>query len=729
MTSERERLELDAAIRRVVERNACIGCGLCTRLDTSLELELDTDGSSGRTAPASRESSPPARRAASSRPAPDAAWTPFARREPRHPTMGSSFGVWEAWATDEAVRHRGSSGGALTALHGWLLERGRASTIASASVGSDPRRTVPVTITTKAEALAAAVRAMRRSASSRIPTSATSDAITAKPCEIAAIRALGDIRTHARRPRRHAGNRSSSRSSAPARRRRTRPTNSSRGSASDPASPSPISGTAVGDGPADSPFAMRDGDTSMSYEESWGGVLGPSTHWRCKVCAGGVGESADVVAADFWRVDERGYPVFTEGAGSSALIARTERGLEAVLAAAAAGAIVVRPIRMSELANVQPLQRNRRTSLFGRLLGSRFAGVRGPRYRGSVCGLWRWRTPVSTFARRAAPTRGFAAPTRPRDPRRDGPTGRSAGAEADATVALVVVNFASSALLAANLVDPRLRAVVDTWSSSTIRARSGRPPASASCAHERVEPCRTPVECGLRRGDQRRCRPRAGTPLHARARTQSRCDDRHRLGPGPPRREQGRPARTHRATRHPERRDALVLGGSAGPRTGTTRRAREVELAGDRTWQTGACFMATIAMWDEVGGFDDDYFMYWEDIDLSWRWREAGGTLIVRPEATAVHDAGGTQSGAASRRCMCTTTAGIGCCSPASDSRRSTGDGGGREASPTRGTSPRGQSADAREAPAAALVGVAGHPGRRVRPFRGASYESARLGA
>ena len=124
------------------------------------------------------------------------------------------------------------------------------------------------------------------------------------------------------------------------------------------------------------------------------------------------------------------------------------------------------------------------------------------------------------------------------------------------------------------------------------------------------------------------------------------------------------------------------------PETGTTRRARHDELDGDRTWQTGACFLATIAMWDVVGGFDDDYFMYWEDIDLSWRWREAGGALLLRADATAVHDAGGTQSGAGksslyvyfncrnrllfARKRLASTTAG----------------GGGGAASPTPGASP-----------------------------------------
>ena len=251
--------------------------------------------------------------------------------------MGSSFGVWEAWASDEAVRHRGSSGGALTALHGWLLESGRASTIASASIGSEPPANRPGHDHDEGGCARGCGLALRdRWASSSNPDVVSGDAITGKPCEISAIRALG---TSARPPGAEAG-RSSSRSSAPARRRRTRPTSSWRRSAWRADNPSPTSGTAVEDGPADSPFAGAHGDASLSYEESWGGVLGPSTHWRCKVCADGVGESGDLVAADFWSVDERGYPVFTEGAGSSALIARTERGLEAVLAAAAAGAIV-----------------------------------------------------------------------------------------------------------------------------------------------------------------------------------------------------------------------------------------------------------------------------------------------------------------------------------------------------------------------------------------------------
>jgi len=46
---------------------------------------------------------------------------------------------------------------------------------------------------------------------------------------------------------------------------------------------------------------------------------------------------------------------------------------------------------------------------------------------------------------------------------------------------------------------------------------------------------------------------------------------------------------------------------------------------------------------EDVGGFDENYFMYWEDLDLSKRLRRAGWRLRVVPEVWAVH-AGGASS-------------------------------------------------------------------------------------
>ncbi len=61
-------------------------------------------------------------------------------------------------------------------------------------------------------------------------------------------------------------------------------------------------------------------------------------------------------------------------------------------------------------------------------------------------------------------------------------------------------------------------------------------------------------------------------------------------------------------------------------------------------WVSGACFAMGSGMWQRLGGFDDDYFLYWEDVDLSVRVQEAGGTVIVDETITAVHDPGGTQA-------------------------------------------------------------------------------------
>lgn len=60
-------------------------------------------------------------------------------------------------------------------------------------------------------------------------------------------------------------------------------------------------------------------------------------------------------------------------------------------------------------------------------------------------------------------------------------------------------------------------------------------------------------------------------------------------------------------------------------------------------WLTGAVLLISSDLWLKVGGFDPAYFLYWEDVDLSWRVQRGGGRLRVLSEVTAVHAPGGTQ--------------------------------------------------------------------------------------
>lgn len=76
-------------------------------------------------------------------------------------------------------------------------------------------------------------------------------------------------------------------------------------------------------------------------------------------------------------------------------------------------------------------------------------------------------------------------------------------------------------------------------------------------------------------------------------------------------------------------------------------RRRRVPGARVEPWLSGACLVVGDALWRAVGGFDDAYFLYWEDIDLSHRMIAAGATLEVVEEAVATHAQGGTQGSGA----------------------------------------------------------------------------------
>jgi GT2 family glycosyltransferase len=52
---------------------------------------------------------------------------------------------------------------------------------------------------------------------------------------------------------------------------------------------------------------------------------------------------------------------------------------------------------------------------------------------------------------------------------------------------------------------------------------------------------------------------------------------------------------------------------------------------------SGACFYMARADYEALGGFDEGYFLHVEDIDLCWRARRLGGSVVFQPAARAMH--------------------------------------------------------------------------------------------
>jgi N-acetylglucosaminyl-diphospho-decaprenol L-rhamnosyltransferase len=54
-------------------------------------------------------------------------------------------------------------------------------------------------------------------------------------------------------------------------------------------------------------------------------------------------------------------------------------------------------------------------------------------------------------------------------------------------------------------------------------------------------------------------------------------------------------------------------------------------------WVSGACFLVRRDAFEAVGGFDESYFMYAEDVDLCWRLGRAGWSVAYAPTAEVTH--------------------------------------------------------------------------------------------
>lgn len=87
---------------------------------------------------------------------------------------------------------------------------------------------------------------------------------------------------------------------------------------------------------------------------------------------------------------------------------------------------------------------------------------------------------------------------------------------------------------------------------------------------------------------------------------------------------------------------------------GILRRYYALDLPDDETadvdWLTGACIMAPRVVYEQIGGLDEGYFMYSEELDWCRRIKQAGWRVAYYPAARVVHHAGKSSDQAVTAR-------------------------------------------------------------------------------
>lgn len=311
-----------------------------------------------------------------------------------HTLWGPFLEMRTGWSTDPELRFAGASGGALSGLVLHLLERGEVDAVVQ--IAADPENPIAnrtVISLNRADILAAAGSRYAPSAPlarlTELVVTARRYAFIGKPCDVVALRTLAEqdsqvavafpvmlsffcagvpSETGARAILAEIG-----------------------------AEPEKVTRFRYrGQGwPGRATATLQDGgERSMSYHDSWGGILSKHVQHRCKICADGTGKAADLVCADAWESDAAGYPVFDEAEGVSLIVSRTDLGEQILQAAVATGRLEATAFNVSGLAAIQPGQRERRRALLARLLALRLSGQPIPHYRGLH--LWRasWQNPI-----------------------------------------------------------------------------------------------------------------------------------------------------------------------------------------------------------------------------------------------------------------------------------------------------------------------------------------------
>jgi GT2 family glycosyltransferase len=72
------------------------------------------------------------------------------------------------------------------------------------------------------------------------------------------------------------------------------------------------------------------------------------------------------------------------------------------------------------------------------------------------------------------------------------------------------------------------------------------------------------------------------------------------------------------------------------------------DLPGEIAWVLGACMLTPLDIYQKIHGFDEDYFLYGEDVDICLRIRQLGYEIGFLPDHSLTHVGGASEIGAPS---------------------------------------------------------------------------------
>lgn len=293
---------------------------------------------------------------------------------------GRRIGVYAGYSNDDVIRRKASSGGVLTEVACYLLDRKKVDGIIQICVNpADPKATI-VQISTDREQVLQCCGSRYSISNPWYDLSGIVDkdkryAAIAKPCD---IRALRNLQEHYGKYDNILYLFSFFCAGLPSEDANVRLLQELKCDVKQVASL-----TYRGNGwPGYATAIDKQGNKyTMDYAKAWGGILGRDINPFCRLCLDGIGEAADIACGDGWYMKEDGTPDFAEREGRNVIFSRTMKGDQLLHEIADAGVIALDDWdNIDYLQAIQNYQYTRRATMRAKMLGYKLMGRSIPRY-------------------------------------------------------------------------------------------------------------------------------------------------------------------------------------------------------------------------------------------------------------------------------------------------------------------------------------------------------------